>query len=88
MPIDVAALRRDLLDWVRDWHAGAADVDLDAGTNLLAAGLLDSMGLVGLVSYLEERADADFDFGTFDAAGDVSVDGLIAHCVGTGVSAE
>ncbi|HWM01650.1 MAG TPA: hypothetical protein VNP92_04860 [Actinophytocola sp.] len=87
MALDMAALRRDLLDWVLDWHKGA-EVEVDAGTNLLAAGLLDSMGLVGLVSYLEERADADFDFGTFDAGGDVSVDGLIGHLLGTGVSAE
>lgn len=86
MAIDVAALRQELIAWVLDWNDGASRVDPD--TDLLATGLLDSMGLVGLVSFLEERADADFDFGTFDAGGVTSVDGLIQHCLGTRVTAE
>ncbi|MEI5100730.1 hypothetical protein RB200_22140 [Streptomyces sp. PmtG] len=86
MSTDVAELEQQLVEWVERWIEG--DVD-DEGvslvtpvTNLSHTGLLDSMAVVGLISYLEEQAEAEFDFATFDPHHGVSIRGLIKHCVG------
>ncbi|MFJ5224059.1 hypothetical protein [Streptomyces sp. NPDC088400] len=82
MSTDVAALERLMVEWVERWIEGEAHTPVDATTNLSHTGLLDSMAVVGLISYLEEQADAEFDFATYDPLSGVSVQSLIKHCVG------
>jgi acyl carrier protein len=77
---DVQSLERELVDWVVQWNEDESDVEVTADTELSATGLLDSMALVGLVSYLEDRMDSAFDFGSYDPHGGVTVRTLIAHC--------
>ncbi|GHF52375.1 hypothetical protein GCM10010218_37290 [Streptomyces mashuensis] len=79
---DTAELENELVDWVRKWNEQEADAVVTPETDLSGTGLLDSMALVGLVSYLEERADVSFDFATFDPHGGVTIRGLIGHCAG------
>ena len=79
---ETLALEKSLVAWVEEWTAGEAQVVLDAETNLSHTGVLDSMAVVGLVSYLEEQADASFDFATYDPADGVTIRGLIRHCLG------
>lgn len=83
MTADITALEKSLVEWVVDWIDDEDDVDIDADTHLLSTGIIDSMGLVGLVTYLEEEASAEFDFSTFDAGEDASIRSLIQHCLGT-----
>lgn len=79
--IDLAALEKNLLDWVRDWTEEGAAQEAGPDTDLAGTGLLDSMGLVALISYLEDETGATFDFGTFDADAGTSVRALIRHCL-------
>jgi acyl carrier protein len=78
---DLAALERELLDWVADWTEDEAPGELDADTDLGDSGLLDSMGLVALISHLEEQTGRSFNFGTFAAGRGTSVRALISHCL-------
>ncbi|ANP50999.1 acyl carrier protein [Streptomyces griseochromogenes] len=80
MNADVAALEKLMVEWVERWIEGEAHAAIDATTNLSHTGLLDSMAIVGLISYLEEQADVHFDFATFDPQHGISIQGLIQHC--------
>ncbi|MFH8619265.1 phosphopantetheine-binding protein [Streptomyces sp. NPDC017979] len=82
MSTDVAALEKLMVDWVEQWIEGEAHTPIDATTNLSHTGLLDSMAIVGLISYLEEQAETEFDFATYDPMAGVTIRGLIEHCVG------
>ncbi|MEU8953453.1 acyl carrier protein [Streptomyces sp. NPDC048518] len=81
MSDDVSAVEKDLIAWVENWNEGEAEADVDAETELTHSGLLDSMALVGLISYLEERSDREFDYSTYDPGEGVSVRGLVEHCL-------
>ncbi|GGO49478.1 MULTISPECIES: hypothetical protein [Streptomyces] len=81
MSADAAQLEKLLVEWVERWIEGESGVVIGPSTNLSHTGLLDSMAIVGLISYLEEEADAEFDFATFDPIKGVSIQGLIKHCV-------
>lgn len=81
MSDDVSAVEKELVEWVVNWNEGEADTDVDAETELSESGLLDSMALVGLISHLEERADREFDYATFDPGSGVSVRSLVGHCL-------
>lgn len=80
MIMDPAKLEQDLIEWVTEW-IDETEVEIEADTDLLGTGLLDSMGMVGMVVYLEDRADAEFDFSTFDPGESASIRGLIQHCL-------
>ncbi|MER5515489.1 acyl carrier protein [Streptomyces sp. NPDC048417] len=75
-------LEQDLIEWVVNWNEGELDGDVDADTDLSSTGLLDSMALVGLVAYLEDRTGATFDFASFDPVEGTSIRRLVRHCVG------
>jgi acyl carrier protein len=79
--MDLAALEQNLLGWVTEWTEGDSSGELDPDANLGGSGLLDSMGLVALISYLEEQTGRSFNFGTFDAQRGTSVRALIDHCL-------
>ena len=83
MTTDIAALEKNLVEWVIDWVEEDGEVDIDTETNLLETGLIDSMGFVGLVTYLEEELGIEFDFATFDPGADASIRSLVRHCLGT-----
>jgi acyl carrier protein len=74
-------MEKNLIEWVLDWNEGESSTEVNADTDLLASGLLDSMGLVGIVTYLEEQAGSEFDFSTFDPSESASVRSLIRHCL-------
>ncbi|MCF3122479.1 MULTISPECIES: hypothetical protein [Streptomyces] len=78
---DVAAVEKDLVAWVENWNEGEVEADIRAETELTHSGLLDSMALVGLISYLEERSDREFDYATFDPGDGVSIRSLVEHCL-------
>lgn len=78
---DVEALEKDLVAWVERWTEDETNVEVTAETELSGTGLLDSMALVGLVSYLEDRTDTGFDFGSFDPGGGVTIRTLVEHCL-------
>jgi len=82
MSMDIAAVQQALIDWIADWNEDELTEPVTADTNLIDQGALDSMGLTGLLAYLEEQVDMEFDFDTFDLGGDITVRGLINHCVG------
>jgi acyl carrier protein len=79
--IDLAALERSLIDWVRDWTESDADTVIGPETDLAGTALLDSMGLVALISYLEDETGRTFDFATLAYGSAMSVRGLIRHCL-------
>lgn len=83
MTADITALEKSLVEWVVNWIDDEDDAGIDADTHLLSTGIIDSMGLVGLVTYLEEEAGTEFDFVTFDPGEDASIRSLIRHCLGT-----
>ncbi|SCL31001.1 phosphopantetheine-binding protein [Micromonospora inyonensis] len=82
MSVDVAALQKEAVEWVREWNEDDLPVDLDVDTPLLAKGLLDSMGMVAFVSFLEERFDLRFDFTSFVPGPNASIRTLLDHCLG------
>ena len=51
-----ATLIASVIDWVREHRQpGSSDVDISAGTDLLASALLDSLGIVDLILFIEQR---------------------------------
>lgn len=66
------AIERDIINYLRTAVAAAGlDVELSRDSGLLRAGLLDSMALVGLIRFLEDRfgleiPDGDLDPGLFE----------------------
>jgi acyl carrier protein len=80
-------LERELIDWVTDWNEGDLSAPLDVDTDLVMTGLLDSMGLVGLIVFLESKTAARFDFEKFDPSVHVSVRTLVAYCQAAEASA-
>ncbi|KUJ41268.1 hypothetical protein ACZ90_68000 [Streptomyces albus subsp. albus] len=81
MSVDLAALEKDLVEWVLNWNEGEGEGSVDAETDLSASGLLDSMALVGLVTYLEDQTDSSFDFASFDPSEGTTIRRLVRHCV-------
>jgi acyl carrier protein len=78
---DLAVLEQSLVDWVRDWTEEDRDAAIDPDTDLAGTALLDSMGLVALISYLEDQTERTFNFGTFAHSSEISVRSLIRHCL-------
>jgi acyl carrier protein len=50
-------LRSDILQFVKTDLGGSQSVNIDENTNLIQSGVLDSMGLMRLIDYLEQRAN-------------------------------
>jgi len=66
------------LDWVRqngrDGDVAPGDVEED--TNLLLSGVLDSLGFIDLLAFLEERAGLTLDLAELDPEEFTSIGGL------------
>ncbi|MBR7835531.1 acyl carrier protein [Actinospica durhamensis] len=72
------ALEDELLAWIADWTEGEGGGAPGPETDLMAGGLLDSMGLVAMIAFLEERTGVKFDFESFDPTAHVTVRALVA----------
>lgn len=83
MSIDIASVEQALIDWIADWNEDELTEPVTVDTDLIDKGSLDSMGLTGLIAYLEEQVNAEFDFETFDLGGEITVRNIIKHCIGT-----
>ncbi|MGW2486101.1 acyl carrier protein [Streptomyces sp. NPDC001606] len=88
MAVDLAALEQKLLDWVVEWNEGEYEGELDPDTDLFAAGVLDSMGFTGLIAYLEDETDIEFDYEHAEEAGAFSLRGLLAYCFPTAAATD
>lgn len=55
------SLADELVRFIRDEVAAGASVELDAGTDLVMSGLVDSLGVVMIVERLEKRLDIRID---------------------------
>lgn len=51
------SLRADILQFVQTDLGGSQSVAIDENTNLIQSGVLDSMGLMRLIDYLEQRVN-------------------------------
>ncbi|HEY0674394.1 MAG TPA: acyl carrier protein [Longimicrobiales bacterium] len=51
------SLRADILQFVKTDLGGSQSVTIDENTNLIQSGVLDSMGLMRLIDYLEQRVN-------------------------------
>ncbi|HET9440580.1 MAG TPA: acyl carrier protein [Longimicrobiales bacterium] len=51
------SLRADILQFVKTDLGGSQSVVIDENTNLIQSGVLDSMGLMRLIDYLEQRVN-------------------------------
>lgn len=80
-PQQAAPLEQELLAWIADWTEGEGAAVPGPETDLVAGGLLDSMGLVAMIAVLEERTGVTFDFESFDPTAQVTVRGLVALCL-------
>ena len=81
MNVDAVGLEKEVVEWVVNWNEGEMVGDINPDSNLLGTGILDSMGLAGLVAYLEDRLDTEFDYSEVDLSGEVSIRMLVAHCL-------
>lgn len=81
MSMDITTVEQALIDWIADWNEDELTEPVTADTNLIDKGALDSMGLTGLIAYLEEQVDTEFNFDTFDLGGEITIRNLINHCV-------
>ena len=60
--MDASSTELQLTEWVQDWSESGAAVD--ATTDLRTSGILDSIGVVGLVARIEDLTGATFDLDT------------------------
>ncbi len=51
-----------ILEWIRE-EAASPEIVIEADTNLLAGELLDSMGFIQLISFIEDEFDVCLDSG-------------------------
>ncbi len=79
--MDASSTELQLTEWVQDWSESGAPVD--ATTELRHSGILDSIGVVGLVARIEDLTGATFDLDTFDFSSTVCVRSLLTHCLAT-----
>jgi acyl carrier protein len=81
MDVDTTALHQELIEWIEDWNDGEAAVTVTADTPLLTTGLLDSMGMVAYLSFLEDRTGRSFDLMTFTAGRSATIRDTVDHCL-------
>jgi acyl carrier protein len=79
MDIDTTTLHQELVDWVVNWNE--TDAAITADTPLVSSGLLDSMGLVAYVSFLEDRTGRAFDMMTFGSPRSATIRSTVQHCL-------
>jgi acyl carrier protein len=68
------------LEWVRQQKRKSANgVEFDCDTNLIEQGVLDSLGLLDLVVFVEQQAGVNIDLATVSPEDLVSIRGLQRH---------
>jgi hypothetical protein len=74
-------LEQAMLEWVRDHvppHA-SEQAEIGAESDLLATGVLDSVGFLDLIAYAEELSGTPIDLMSVDPAHLTSIRGLCLH---------
>ena len=71
-------LRDDLLDLLTD-EVAVLDGPIAADTDLLLSGAVDSLGVVRIVDWLEERLDIEIDPADVVLENFVTVDAMVAY---------
>ena len=69
------------VDWIRrnDRETGTTNGKIDRSTNLLADGVLDSIGFLELISYLEQESGGRIELLDAELEEIATVDGLIRY---------
>ena len=82
--ISEATLIASVIDWVREHRQPGSpdDVEISAETDLLASGLLDSLGIVDLLLFLEQRHGCKVDLIEVDPNEFSVVNGLCRIALG------
>ena len=85
--LNVNHLMELVVTWVKEkgqeLHTSSVDVTPD--TDLLATGILDSLGFVELIVFLEERTGGQVDLINIDPDEFTTLRGLCSHVLGNGV---
>ena len=77
--IDGSGMQAKVCDWIAE-NAKVPRPNLDTGADLLATGVLDSVGFLNLVMFLEGEFETEIDFDQLDEDGDMtSVRGLLNY---------
>jgi len=78
LDVEKATLSRHLLDWIQENNDldGQDCPEIDADTNLLETGVLDSISFLELISILEEKTRQNIDLMSMDVNDSVSINSL------------
>ncbi|MCI4066849.1 hypothetical protein MRQ36_31520 [Micromonospora sp. R77] len=79
MEVDTEKLHQELIEWIENWSDGETGVAVTADTPLLATGLLDSMGMVAYLSFLEDRTGRRFDLMGFTGGRSATIRQTVEH---------
>lgn len=69
-----------LIKWARELHSLEDDVKIDEDTDLVEAGLIDSLGFVGLMVMLEEMGASRLDELMAQPENFRSIRSVVDHC--------
>ena len=84
MSVRVAAdLEQKLIAWVNQHRRGAGGSELNNETDLLATGVLDSVGFVELLAHIEEETKVRVDVIEIDPTQLTTIAGLAQHISST-----
>ena len=69
------------VDWIRrnNHETGATNGEIDRSTNLLSGGVLDSIGFLDLISYVEQESGGRIELLDVELEEIATVDGLIRN---------
>lgn len=81
MDVDTATLHQELVEWIEKWNEGETDRPVTVDTPLLTTGLLDSMGMVAYLSFLEDRTGRKFDMMSFPGGRTATIRQTVQHCL-------
>lgn len=73
------ALADDLVEFIRTEATTTLDADLDADTDLVMSGLVDSLGVVLIVEFIEQRLNVRIDPGDVVIEHFISVSAMIDY---------
>ena len=72
-----------VVEWVesRNHNAGETNGRIESGTDLLAEGILDSVGFVELLTFIEEQTGRQMDLADLDPEEFAKIGGLCRHAM-------
>lgn len=84
MTLSEATVRTFIDRWVREHVAATAALELPPGRNLIADGVIDSLGFLNLVGALETEFSVELDFGDREPEEFTTIGGLSGVVVASG----